>query len=30
MGSKVMKEVFMLEQERLFIETAIAYYRDFE
>jgi nucleoside diphosphate kinase len=30
MGSKVMKEVFMSEQERLLIETAIAYYRDFE
>jgi nucleoside diphosphate kinase len=30
LDSKVMKEVFMSEQERLLIETAIAYYRDFE
>jgi hypothetical protein len=30
MESRVMTEVFMSEQERLLIETAIAYYRDFE
>jgi nucleoside diphosphate kinase len=28
--SRVTKEVFMSEQERLLIETAIAYYRDFD
>ena len=27
--SKEMKKVFMSEQERLLMETAIAYYRDF-
>jgi len=28
--SKEIKKVFMTEQERLLMETAIAYYRDFE